>query len=303
MELNVDFVDAFTDTHFKGNPAAVIITDEWLSPCLMQSIAAENNLSETAFLMPSGNTVHSNPLHTRCFSIRWFSPLTEIEFCGHATLASAFILFKQDTRVQTIVFMAAAVGQLTVNKTAAGLIEMDFPNTKPTALAAIPDELVQGLSIAPKEVYKNQQAFFVVYPSEHDVRTVLRDNTVLKKLAPLDIVVTAKSEAPDCDFISRYFWPANGGDEDPVTGSIHTGLAPLWFDKLGLEQRGANKVKAEPTTLAQTDRQTKPPELRKHTLTAYQASSRGGVLYCSLKNDRVIISGNAVHYLRGTITL
>jgi PhzF family phenazine biosynthesis protein len=307
MELNVDFVDAFTDTHFKGNPAAVIITDDWLSPALMQSIATENNLSETAFLVANLKPSPLKETLTRYFSIRWFSPLTEIEFCGHATLASAFVLFKQDTNLQSIVFMAAAVGELVVDKTPAGLIQMDFPNTKPKLVAAIPDELIKGLSIAPTEVYKNQQAYFVVYASESNVKTVLRDNASLKKLAPLDVVVTAKSESTDYDFISRYFWPANGGDEDPVTGSIHTGLAPLWFDKLGvkkleLDKLDIDKLKAEPSTLdqAQGNVATKLP---KNTLMAYQASARGGVVHCSLKNDRVIIAGRAVQYLKGKITL
>lgn len=291
MELTVDVIDAFTDTRFKGNSAAVIITEKWLNDELMQSIATENNLSETAFL-----TVNPTQkiAHIQHISIRWFSPITEIAFCGHATLASAFVVFKKYPTLQKIIFSADAVGELSVTQTDTGLIQMDFPNTLPTPVQAIPIELTKGLSIAPLEVYKNQQAYFVVYPSEHDIIDVTCDNEMIRKLAPLDVVVTAKSDhsanensdkkthnnsQESYDFISRYFWPANGGDEDSVTGSVHTGLAPLWFKKL------------------------KDDNINKETLTAYQASARGGILYCSLKNNRVVIAGHAVQYLKGIITL
>lgn len=130
------------------------------------------------------------------------------------------------------------------------------------------------MSIQPDELYANQQAYFVIYPSEKDVLSVERKNDVLKKLKPLDVVVTCQSQSPEYDFISRYFWPANGGDEDPVTGSIHTGLAPFWASRLC-----------------------------KNELVALQASKRGGVLNCSVDGDRVYISGNAVQYLKGTITV
>lgn len=265
MQLAITIVDAFTDAVFSGNPAAVIITEQWLADDLMQSIAAENNLSETAFVVPTG---------VGCYQIRWFSPLTEIDFCGHATLASAFVLFKQQPELSALTFSAQAVGELLVEQTAAGDIKMNFPNTKPGKLEVIPKQLSAGLSIAPKEVYCNSQAYFVIYPTEAEVLTVERDNAQLKQLKPLDVVVTCRSESAEYDFISRYFWPANGGDEDPVTGSIHTGLAPLWAERLG-----------------------------KNELLAYQASPRGGVLKCSVIGDRVIISGRAVQYLSGTISL
>ncbi|TGN39128.1 PhzF family phenazine biosynthesis protein [Marinobacter confluentis] len=263
MELKIVFVDAFTDTIFGGNPAAVVITDEWLSEDLMQSIATENNLSETAFLVK---------VDAATYHIRWFSPLTEIAFCGHATLASAFVLFDRDPGETTIKFWAKAVGLLSVEKTESGRIQMDFPNTKPDKVEKIPDELVSGLSIPPVDVYRNSQAYFVIYQSESEVLSVQRNNELLKQLKPLDVVVTCRSETEKYDFISRYFWPANGGDEDPVTGSIHTGLAPLWAEWLG-----------------------------KTSLVAHQASKRGGVLYCSVSDTRVTISGDAVRYLSGTI--
>lgn len=275
MQLEINVIDAFSNTIFKGNSAAVIITDSWLDDELMQSIAMENNLSETAFLVANKSDNLDKCIES--YSIRWFSPLTEIDFCGHATLASAFVLFKKNPNLNTIKFLAKAVGTLTVIQTDSGLIQMDFPNTKPVKVGTIPDNLLAGLSIAPVEVYKNSQAYFVIYDNESDVLKVERDNEVLKQLAPLDVVVTCQAQSAefkDYDFISRYFWPANGGDEDPVTGSIHTGLAPLWAERLG-----------------------------KNKLIAYQASSRGGVLNCTVTADRVLISGNAIQYLTGFITV
>lgn len=265
MELEITVVDAFTDSVFGGNPAAVIITDEWLPDDLMQSIATENNLSETAFLVLA---------KASSYQIRWFSPLTEIPFCGHATLASAFVLFSKNPELARVTFLAEAVGALSAEKTEAGKIQMDFPNTKPEKVEAIPDNLIAGLSIPPVDVYCNSQAYFVIYESESDVSSVQCHNEHLKQLKPLDVVVTCRSDTKGYDFISRYFWPANGGDEDPVTGSIHTGLAPLWAERLG-----------------------------KSDLVAYQASKRGGVLNCLVAGDRVIISGNAVQYLSGTIVI
>ena len=268
MQLEINVVDAFTDTVFKGNSAAVVITEDWLSDNLMQSIAFENNLSETAFMVLDDKGI---------YHIRWFSPLTEIAFCGHATLASAFVLFNKNPSLETIKFSAKAVGILTIVQTETGKIQMDFPNTKPEKVDNIPDSLLAGLSIVPVGVYKNTQAYFVIYNAESDVLTVARDNEQLKQLAPLDVVVTCQAKSAgykNYDFISRYFWPANGGDEDPVTGSAHTALAPLWAERLG-----------------------------KNHLVAYQASRRGGVLDCVVAGDRVMISGNAVQYMTGFITV
>ena len=268
MQLEMNVVDAFTDTVFKGNSAAVIITDSWLTDDLMQLIAFENNLSETAFIVLEDDSI---------YHIRWFSPFTEIAFCGHATLASAFVLFNKNPNVETIEFSAEAVGILTIVQTDDGKIQMDFPNTKPEKVKDIPESLLAGLSIASVEVYKNTQAYFVIYNAEADVLNVERDNERLKQLAPLDVVVTCQAKSADYkdyDFISRYFWPVNGGDEDPVTGSAHTALAPLWAERLG-----------------------------KNNLVAYQASRRGGILDCVVAGDRVLISGNAVQYMTGFITV
>jgi len=263
MELKIQFINAFTDEVFKGNSAAVIIIDEWLNEELMQAIASENNLSETAFV---------KYLDKENFEIRWFSPLTEIDFCGHATLAASFVIFSLNRSLKCITFSTEAVGDLTVTEQANDYIQMSFPNRLPRKLVNVPNFLLEGLSIAPKEVLLSEQAYFVIYNDESDVLNVVSNNELLKELAPYDVVVTAPSVQHD--FVSRYFWPANGGDEDPVTGSIHAGLAPYWAEKLD-----------------------------KSELVAFQASKRGGMLNCKIKKDRVLISGKAVKYLEGKVTV
>ncbi|RDV24326.1 PhzF family phenazine biosynthesis protein [Alteromonas aestuariivivens] len=265
MQIQIDVIDAFTHRLFSGNPAAVIITEEWLSVSVMQKIAMENNLSETAFLVPAG---------ANTFAIRWFSPLTEIAFCGHATLASAYVLFSRQPGLTKLIFTAQKIGRMQITLSPKGKIQMDFPNTRPTKVERCPEALFDALSIPPAEVFQNSQAYFAVYPSEKEILNVTANSDLLKTLAPLDVVVTARYSGTDYDFISRYFWPANGGDEDPVTGSIHTGLAPFWAERL-----------------------------EKNTLVAYQASARGGILECEVCEERVTISGNAVPYLSGTIRL
>lgn len=263
MKLAIYQIDAFTDEVFKGNYAAVVPLERWLPDAVMQSIATENNLSETAFFVRNEQSV---------FEIRWFSPVKEIDFCGHATLASAYVLFKENKNVSAIEFSAKAVGSLSVVKSPDGLIEMNFPRRFPERLETMPTSLLDGLSIRPKEALKNQQAYFAVYEKEQDVRAVVPRLQKLVELGPLDVVVTAPGLQHD--FVSRYFWPANGGEEDPVTGSIHAGLAPFWADRLG-----------------------------KTNLVALQASLRGGVLRCRVADDRVYISGSAVQYMKGTIDI
>ncbi len=263
MQLKIYQIDAFTDKIFKGNSAAVVILDDWLGENIMQSIAIENNLSETAFAKRVNNDT---------YEIRWFSPITEIDFCGHATLATAFVLFEQNNTLKEVTFLAKAVGSLKVSQLDNEYIEMVFPNRKPQKVDFIPEELKRGLSIEPKDVLINQQAYFVVYENEEDVYNVQVNLDEIKKLGPLDVTVTAKSK--EYDFISRYFWPANGGIEDPVTGSMHTGAAPLWAERLN-----------------------------KYELKAYQASQRGGFLICKVENEKVIILGKAVKYLEGYINI
>ena len=157
------------------------------------------------------------------YQIRWFSPLMEIDFCGHASLASAFVLFSKNSELTQVNLSAKAVGIVPITKKQDDTIEMVFPNRMPKRVTDIPTQLIAGLSIEPKEVYRNQQAYIVVYSCEQEVLSVRRKNQVIKQLAPYDVVVTCQSEREEFDFISRYFWPANGGDEDPVTGSIHAG--------------------------------------------------------------------------------
>ncbi len=263
MKLQIQFIDAFADSTFTGNPAAVLITDKWLTDELMQKIATENNLSETAFAVKYGKN---------SYKIRWFSPITEIAFCGHATLATAYVLFKQNSKVETLTFSTRTVGKLNVENIGDDYIQMSFPNRKPEKVINVPDALINGLSIEPQEIYLNQQAYFAIYVNDDDVLTVTHNDEQLIKLAPYDVVVTAAST--EYDFISRYFWPANGGSEDPVTGSIHAGLAPYWSEKLG-----------------------------KTHLSAYQASKRGGKLTCEIESDRVLVTGKAVQYLEGFINV
>ncbi|NTS76256.1 PhzF family phenazine biosynthesis protein [Catenovulum sp. SM1970] len=266
MKLTVHFIDAFSKKQFQGNAAAVIITEHWLADDTMQAIATENNLSETAFIVP---------LPDGRYHIRWFSPLTEIDFCGHATLASAFVLFQQFPHLAQVDIFAEAVGNMPVLAKSDGAIEMCFPNRAPELLDDVPNSLLAGLSIAPAKVLRNQQAYFAVYANQADVIALQTDNQALMQLAPFDVVATAAADIEsEFDFVSRYFWPANGSDEDPVTGSIHTGLAPFWA-----------------------------AQLDKPDLVAYQASKRGGTLYCQVSEDKVTISGYAVRYLTGEIEL
>ncbi len=253
-------VDAFTDQPFKGNSAAVILVDEFPEDAWMQNVAIENNLSETAFVKKI------KPQH---YAIRWFSPITEVDFCGHATLASAYVIFNELGHTGELRFSTNMVGDLLVSQQASGRIEMSFPIKAPATIDDIPPSLFDGLSIRPNVVLRSQQAYFAIYDDDSDIHNLTTDNQHLKTLAPYDVVATAKSSNEDYDFVSRYFWPANGGDEDPVTGSIHAGLMPYWASRLG-----------------------------KTSLIALQASKRTGVLYGELQRDRVLISGDAVLFAK-----
>lgn len=261
MQLDIYVVDAFTSVQFKGNPAAVVVLDDWLSNETMLNIAAENNLSETAFI---------KLIASHQYEIRWFSPITEIDFCGHATLASAYVLFNELGLTGSIEFITRKVGSLNVVLNGKDEIEMSFPKQEPVEVLDIPTQLIEGLSSKPVQVLKSRQAYFAIYDNEQDVIKATYNAAMLKQLAPYDVVISSISS--QYDFVSRYFWPANGGEEDPVTGSIHAGLAPYWAKKLS-----------------------------KSELIAYQASKRGGVINCLVKDNIVVISGNGVLYLKGTI--
>lgn len=271
MKLELYQVDAFTNQLFGGNAAAVVpLPDElidWPSEQLMLQIAVENNLSETAFLKKLA------PAH---YQIRWFSPLCEIDFCGHATLAAAFVLFSRETAAE-LRFSTLKVGDLTVQQGQDSWLEMNFPQRLAVAQGEVPPALLQALNHQPVEVLRSEQAWFLVYDDASKVQQLAPDMALLKTLWPYDVVATAPGRGVadgQYDFVSRYFWPANGGDEDPVTGSIHAGLTPYWAQKLN-----------------------------KTALLAYQASSRGGVLRCELQGDRVQVSGQARLYLQGQITV
>ena len=274
--MNMYQVDAFTRTLFKGNPAAVIVVEDWLDRELMQSIALENNLSETAFVKIRDK---------ENYEIRWFSPIDEVAFCGHATLASAFVLFKDFTTAKTIHFHVKNLGVFIVTQAQDGKILMNFPVRRAQRLSEYPAILDEAFHKPIKAVYLNPQAYIVEYESVQDVLDEQPDFVKLKLLAQLpsaniasdimlDIAITASDVGPyDC--VSRYFAPAIGIDEDPVTGSIHTAIVALWAEKL-------NKTE----------------------LIAYQASSRGGELYCRMLDDeRIEISGYAVLYMQSEIYL
>lgn len=259
MELKIYQVDAFTDHLFSGNPAAVCPLDRWLPDSTMQKIAMENNLSETAFFIEEGDGFH----------IRWFTPSTEIQLCGHATLASAFVYFKYiNTAAQQIVFHSHS-GPLTVS-TDGEQLTLDFPkqSVKPVSF---PKLLSEALGTKPLEVFATDD-WLVLVEDEAAVRNLQPDMTLLKQLDLRGVIVTSKGT--DCDFVSRFFVPKSGVDEDPVTGSAHTKLTPFWAERLN-----------------------------KKTLHARQISTRGGEIRCELKGERVLLSGTAIPYLIGTITV
>lgn len=262
--LKIFTVDAFTDKPFKGNPAAVCILDSEINENLMQSIAFEMNLSETAYLLKLKDG----------FRLRWFTPVSEVELCGHATLASAHILWQEKILKpdEQAVFHTVYKGILKASKSDNG-ITLDFPSNNPVK-SENNNELSEALGIIPEKIYTTQNHYLAVLNSEFDLKSVNPDFYLLKKLPKYGTIITCKSENPEFDFVSRFFAPAKGVDEDPVTGSAHCTLAPYWSDNLN-----------------------------KNTLKAYQASQRGGILNLTLNGDRVFILGNAVTVLEGKLNL
>ncbi len=256
-------VDAFTSKVFGGNPAAVVPLDAWLPESVMQVIAAENNLAETAFFVPEPKSG---------YSLRWFTPTQEVPLCGHATLASAFVVFTEiDPALSTAEFHTQS-GTLTVTR-AGDRLQMDFPRHALVPVEA-PPALIAGLRVPPREVYFVSESpnYYAVYDTEAEVRIITPDFATLCQLSSLGVVVTAPST--DCDFVSRYFAPNLGIPEDPATGSTHCALAPYWAGRLG-----------------------------KTELFARQVSTRGGELFCTVTDSRVLISGQAVTYLRGEMVV
>lgn len=260
MQLLIYQVDAFTSNLFGGNPAAVVPLKEWLTNEQMQNIAAENNLSETAFFVKEGGS----------YRLRWFTPVVEVDLCGHATLATAHILFEElEYEDDEIVFKTKS-GLLTVCREDDRLM-MDFPADYMIKVEA-PEGLFSALGIqAANEVYKSDD-YMVVLESEDEVAALQPDFKRLKEIPARGIIVTAPGK--NVDFVSRFFAPQSGIDEDPVTGSAHTKTAPYWSEKLD-----------------------------KEVLEARQISSRGGNLTCRMKGDRVEILGKAITYLKGEISI
>lgn len=257
MKLRQYVVDAFTDRRFRGNPAAVVPLERWLDDVLMQSIALENHLSETAFFVREGD-------HWR---IRWFTPASEVDLCGHATLAAAFVLTTLLEPALTRVTFASRGGTLTATREG-DRFALDFPARHGVACAVAPG-LAAALGVTPLETHLAVD-LMAVLASEAEVRAVRPDFTAIAALGVRGLIVTAPGE--DCDFVSRFFAPAVGVPEDPVTGSAHCTLAPYWAARLG-----------------------------KNSLHARQVSARGGELWCELRGERVKIAGHAVKYLEGEI--
>jgi PhzF family phenazine biosynthesis protein len=252
-------IDAFTGRLFAGNPAAVCPLEEWLDASTMQAISAENNLSETAFFVRRGDR----------YDLRWFTPATEVDLCGHATLASAFVVFEfLDPAAEAVRFETRS-GELIVRRQG-GLLVMDFPSRPPEPCAPDP-ALTAALGKAPLELLETRD-YLAVYESEEDVRSLAPDMKALAAVGHFAVCVTAPGR--EADFVSRFFAPASGVPEDPVTGSAHCALTPYWSRRLG-----------------------------KKDLHAIQVSARGGELFCHDGGERVQIAGQAVKYLEGFISL
>lgn len=262
MSLPVFHVDAFTAKPFKGNPAAVCPLAGWLDDGFLQAVAAENNLSETAFFVPLGDH----------YELRWFTPSCEVKLCGHATLASAFVVLQIiEPKRDSVRFETRSSGTLTVSRDG-DLLAMDFPLLAPWICAAPPTALISALSKAPAAVMQVEDNYFAVYEREEDVRQIRPDFRLLQQLHPAGVAITARGD--DSDFVSRYFAPSYGIPEDPVTGSTHCSLAPYWAERLG-----------------------------KMNLHARQVSEREGELWCEVKGGRLILRGNAVLTLRGELLI
>ena len=257
MELTIYQIDAFANNVFEGNPAAICPLEAWLPDELMQSIAAENNLSETAYFVKAANGYH----------IRWFTPSHEVDLCGHATLASAYVIFNMLEHKQNEILFESKSGLLSVTRNKDSLL-MDFPS-QPPVKCPIPEQILNAFNIQPIECLKSED-YIVVFEDE---KSVLNAEPNLAILAELDLRgVAITSTAKKYDFITRFFAPNYGINEDPVTGSAFTQLIPYWAHKLN-----------------------------KNKLSAKQVSKRGGEVSCIYSGDRVQISGKAVKYLVGTI--
>ena len=259
--LKVTQVDSFTAKPFAGNPAAVCILASPADAEWMQSVAREMNLSETAFLTRDGNG----------FNLRWFTPNQEVDLCGHATLASAHVLWEEEHIDQSAVANFQTLsGALSARRDGEWIV-MDFP-AEPPSETPVPEGLLEALGVEPTFVGKNRLDYIVLVDDEAVLRALRPDMGMLEQVTMRGVIVTSRTSSSEFDFISRYFAPAFGVPEDPVTGSAHCCLGPFWMRRLG-----------------------------KHQFTAYQASSRGGVVRVDVQNDRVLLGGQAVTVLRGEL--
>ncbi len=228
MAIPLYIVDAFTDKPFSGNPAAVCPLNEWRDDEILRSVAAENNLSETAFFVPDGDRFH----------LRWFTPEVEVPLCGHATLATSHVLFNHLNYSRDEIVFESQSGELSVRRNDE-LLVMDFPVNRPTAID-MPDNLIVALAALPKEVHQSQDTYLVVYETEEDVLSISPNFTLLEQVDMPYIVVTA--QGTKSDFVSRFFTPKVGVPEDPVTGSAHCTLIPYWADRLNKNSLHAYQV-------------------------------------------------------------
>lgn len=264
MGVPLYWVDAFATRVFEGNPAAVVPLSTWLPDALMQRIAFENGLAETAFLVRTG------PAR---FHLRWFTPLLEVNLCGHATLAAAHTIFTQLGEAGELLTFDSRSGPLIVTRRG-DRYELDFPARPAVPTSQVPPELLKSLSKPPREmrVVASHRYYLAIYDEAEQVRSIRPDFPLLGSLGDVRAIVTAPGE--DCDFVSRFFAPGAGVPEDPVTGSAHCTLVPYWAERLG-----------------------------KNQLHARQVSARGGEIWCELRGERVGMAGRAVLYLRGEIEI
>ncbi len=259
MKIKMFQVDAFTDRVFGGNPAAVCIIEDWLDEILMQQIAGENNLSETAFAVKSDDH----------YEIRWFTPTSEVDLCGHATLAATHVLFQHyHVPGDQIRFRSMKMGDLAVRRKGEYLT-LDFP-ADPVEQVKITQALIDAMGKAPVESYRGRTDYLLIYDTQADIEEISPNFSQLAEIDSRGVIVSAPGK--ETDVVSRFFAPGLGINEDPVTGSAHTTLTPYWSERLG-----------------------------KRELTARQLSSRKGELFCLLRGDRVHIRGKAVTYLAGEI--
>ena len=261
MKLKIYQIDAFTENVFGGNPAAVCPLENWLPDETLQKIAMENNLAETAYYVKKDTG----------YEIRWFTPTVEVDLCGHATLATAYVLYNYENHMgDEIQFLSTRSGKLTVTKNKE-LLTLNFPSDVVNKIS-ISEELKKGFDQQPEAVYKGRTDYMFVFNDESQIEQLKPNFQELSKWDVRGVIATAKGEKSD--FVSRFFAPQSGIDEDPVTGSAHTTLTPYWADRLG-----------------------------KMELSAIQLSARKGNLSCKSLNDRVEISGKAKTYLIGEIYL